>query len=152
MTNSFLRQRVGGTPIIAADLSAPHGKVGLQPAKAPQEVSVRTGALSRIMAGLFGLPYPKDNASAQVVARSKAQFYEYHQGDLFTPGTQNYVFEPNFENPLQTVWGRGFLRTPNTFGTAQPPQVYVNPAIQLNGIGGVQAGQFVFHPIESNSI
>lgn len=73
----------------------------------------------------------------------------YFEGDLFTPGAQNWVYEPVLERtPLQTTWGRGFLRTPNFFDPIQPPQVYSNPNVFTNGIGGLVAGQMALQPLE----
>jgi hypothetical protein len=59
----------------------------------------------------------------------------YHEGDLFTPGTGNYVFENGFELPIQTIWGQAFLRTPNTFNPLQPRPIYAPQNILKNGIG-----------------
>lgn len=88
------------------------------------------------------LAYPQ----GQATARSIARFFE---GDLFTPGAQNYVYEPVFERtPLQTIWGAGFLRTPNTFSPIQSPQVWSQPNVFTNGIGGLVAGQLVLQPLE----
>jgi hypothetical protein len=76
-----------------------------------------------------------------------AGIYSYHEGDLFTPGAGNFVFEPNFELPLQTIWGFGFIRNPNTFNPLQPPQVLSPPNVQANGIGGLQAGTIQLEPL-----
>jgi hypothetical protein len=100
-----------------------------------------TGANFRIALGAFGNGSPL-YAIATPDTSSDNAWYRYHEGDLFTPGAGNVVFEPNFELPLQTIWGQGFTRMPNTFNPVQPPQVYVTaPTQQANGIGGPQAGQ-----------
>lgn len=150
-----LRKRISSEPVVIADYSAPHGNVGLSPIQQPKPASPITttiaGALKRIMGGVFGTPNPASySASFQVVVPKSGAFYQYHEGDVFTPGTQNYVFEPTTELPLQTIWGRSFLRKPNQFNPLQPPQVYSNPNIVINGIGGLVAGQFAFQPLETD--
>lgn len=146
-----LRKRVGAQPVIAADLSAAHGNVGVQPGPSSARIkTAKSSALARIMNGLFGSAYPADNSSAQVATRpTKTYLYGFHEGDLFTPGTQNYVFEYPFEYPLQTIWGNAFLRRANTFDPEQPPQVYSNPNVQINGLGGLQAGTIVLAPLDT---
>lgn len=100
---------------------------------------VASGALVRIMTGVFGSGSPFAGV-AQVDPNPSASIYNYHEGDLFTPGSQNYVFESIFELPLVTLWGSAFLRTPNTFNPLQPPQLFAQPNVFTNGIGGLQAG------------
>jgi hypothetical protein len=72
----------------------------------------------------------------------------YHQGDLFTPGTVNFVFELNLELPVVTIWGNAFLRTPNTFKPIPPPPLIAEPRIFHSGIGGLQAGQLDLQGLE----
>jgi hypothetical protein len=48
------------------------------------------------------------------------------------------------------VWGRGFLRTPNTFSPRQPAQLYTVASTALYGIGGVVAGQIITQPLSEN--
>src|SRR5712671_1451705 len=101
----------------------------------------------RIRMGEFGDGRPTAYAWADVNPNASAGIYNYHEGALFTPGSQNFVFEPNFELPLQTVWGRGFIRNPNTFKCTQPPQVWSHPHVVTNGIGGLQAGTMELQPL-----
>jgi hypothetical protein len=116
------------------------------PAKRERIVSEQvSGANIRIAYGDFGVGYPL--ALSQVHPAAIPALYAYHEGDLFTPGAGNFVFEPLFELPLQTVWGFGFLRTPNTFQPSQPPQVYSYPNVVSSGIGGLQAGGITFEPL-----
>ncbi len=116
MTFPALRNRTPSEPVVQADLSAAHGTIGVLPAPPIPTRNTKSGALSRIMMGVFGTPNPESySASAQVVTPKREAFYHFHEGDLFTPGTGNFVFEPTLENPLQTIWGRAFLRRPNTF-------------------------------------
>lgn len=73
--------------------------------------------------------------------RSPASVFSYHEGDLFTPGAENFVWESGFElNPVQTIWGNAFLRKPNQFSPIQPPQLFANHTVTPNGIGGEQTG------------
>jgi hypothetical protein len=118
------------------------------PATTPFSAS---GAMSLIKAGLFGVATPTAQLSSQVslFPGHGAGVYAYHEGDLFTPGTQNYVFDYPWETPVATVWGHGFLRTPNTFNPLQPPQLYSHPRVYTNGIGGLIAGQMALQPLES---
>lgn len=100
---------------------------------------VVSGAIVRIMQGVFGTGAPFTGI-AQTDARPSTSIYNYHQGDVFLPGTRNFVFESIYELPLQTIWGNAFLRTPNTFNPIQGPQALVQPTLTANGIGGVVAG------------
>ena len=104
-----------------------------------------TGANVRIMQGLFGTGNPA--AAFETDANSRTGLYAYHEGDLFTPGAGNWVFEPQFELPLFTIWGNAFLRKPNTFAPLQPPQVYAQPTVQNNGLGGLEAGSYDTTPL-----
>ena len=105
-----------------------------------------SGANIRIRMGLFGTGTPV-SGSEFVEGAYNASVYNYHEGDLFTPGSGNWVFEPNFELPLVTIWGNAFLRTPNTFNPLQNPQLYSNPNVMNNGVGGLQAGQMELEPL-----
>lgn len=105
-----------------------------------------TGANVQIRLGAFGIGSPA-YAFADVNPTGASSLYSYHEGALFTPGTGNFVFEPNFELPLHTIWGRGFIRNPNTFPVLQHPQVYANPTVTPNGIGGLQAGTIDLTPL-----
>jgi hypothetical protein len=100
---------------------------------------VQSGAIVRIMMGDFGTGAPFAGV-AQVLPLQSSAVAMYHQGDVFLPGTQNYVYEPTQELPLNTIWGRGFIRNPNTFNPIQPPQVFTQPNLAPNGIGGLVAG------------
>jgi hypothetical protein len=130
-----------------------------QPQNAPA-VTQASGAMTRLLAGLFGGGSP-DEANVQPGGRvakggPTAQaiindFYVYHEGDLFNPGATNYVFEPPFELPLVTIWGKAFLRTPNTFSPRQPEQTASVPRVFTNGLGGVVAGQIVLQGLEQVS-
>lgn len=142
-----LRKRIPSSPVVTADLSAPHGTTGVR-LKPQLKQGPVSGAMSRIMSGVFGRSNnPSANLSAEVAVPKKA-LYNYHEGDLFTPGTGNYVFDYQFEYPLQTVWGSGFLRRANTFRPEQPAQVYQNPYITQIGVGGLVAGQFTHTPLD----
>jgi hypothetical protein len=105
--------------------------------RAPSETV--TGAQIRIVQGAFGSGSPTPGL-VEVDPRASAGIYNYHEGDVFLPGTGNWVFESIFELPLITLWGMAFLRKPNTFNPIQPPQVWAQPNVVNNGIGGLQAG------------
>lgn len=109
--------------------------------------NVIVGGLSQIIAGIFGTgsPTPGLVEQASVVTRG---FYHFHQGDLFLPGTGNYVLDPSHETPLQTVWGHGFLiQQPNYVGPYGPPPLISHPAGPVVGVGGPIAGQIIFQPL-----
>lgn len=113
------------------------------------------GGLSRIFQGVFGVGSPASQLSSpdQVKGENAAEggVYNFHEGDLFTPGTSNWVMDPSHETALMTVWGHAFLRSPNTFNPIQPVQVYANPTAVLNGIGGPVAGQLALQPLEQHT-
>jgi hypothetical protein len=111
----------------------------LRPRTPSEQIS---GGMTRIRQGLFGTgaaQFPGAEVTGQFEFEG---LYNYHEGDLFSPGAGNWVFEPNFELPLVTIWGNAFLRKPNTFREYQPPQVWSNPTVVQNGIGGLQAGEY----------
>jgi hypothetical protein len=124
------------------------------PASKPPQKNVTSGGLSRILQGLFGRSTPAATLDAEVPLPGKKALYQFHEGDLFTPGAMNYVFDPFQELPMNTIWGHGFLRNPNTFNPEQPPPVASIPPgtryIRINGIGGLVAGQMAMQPLESN--
>jgi hypothetical protein len=99
-----------------------------------------------IRLGAFGSGSP-ENPYAFVNPNAAAGIYNYHEGDIFLPGAENFVFEPNFELPLVAIWGNAFLRTPNTFKPLQPPQIYANATVTTAGLGGLQAGQVELEPL-----
>jgi hypothetical protein len=119
------------------------------PARYKPQANVQSGAFSRLMNGLFGSAQPPSSSqSAQVAVPPRKGFYHFHEGDQFTAGAPSFAFEYPNELPLLTIWGRSFLRKPNTFLPFQPPQVMSEANIVVNGIGGLQAGQFVLQGLE----
>ena len=117
----------------------------LRPRIASEQIS---GANIRIALGEFGVGSPvPGNSSAYVNPNVAPALYFYHEGDIFTPGAQNWVFEPTHELPLVTLWGNAFLRRPNVFNPIQPPQVWAHPTVQNSGIGGLQAGTMELYPL-----
>lgn len=119
----------------------------------PTEIVV--GGLSRIMAGVFGTGRPQaigGSSSPQEVegdTKHEGGLYHMHEGETFLPGTGNWVLDPFSETPLNTVWGHGFLRVPNTFlpFATSDSQIYSLPTVKQSGIGGLIAGQFVLQPL-----
>jgi hypothetical protein len=107
-----------------------------------------TGANLRIITGLFG-------PIGQHLPSDDQGIYNFYQGDVITAGAaETAVFEPVFELPLVTIWGKGFVRgldnNPNVFAPFQPNQVIANPNIVTNGLGGPMAGQMALQPLMSN--
>ena len=115
----------------------------------PSETIV--GGLSRIVASLFGPGAPSNQLSSDTQVLGENRFeggvYNFHEGDLFTPGTGNWVMDPSQESALQTVWGHGFLRRPNSFNPFSAPLVFSAQTVVTNGIGGLMAGQTAFQPL-----
>src|ERR1700722_7561974 len=104
-----------------------------------------TGANIRIRQGLFGA---LANVEPGISGNS---IYSFFQGYVITAGqAQTAVFEPNFELPLITVWGKGVIRNPNTFFPKQPQQLFNNPIVLTNALGGPIAGQIALQPLLSN--
>lgn len=150
ITLPFLRKRVASEPVITADLSAAHGSTGVRTPPNNDAPPKQVSGVQRVLGGLFGASNPTSyTSSAEVDPRANAVYY-YHEGDVFTPGTGNYVFDYPYEFPLQTIWGNAFLRKPNTFNPLQLPQIYSNPTIVINGIGGLVAGQFALQGLETD--
>lgn len=113
-----------------------------------------TGAFSRIVAGVFGKGSPMGGQTGQEVAQTAAHrngYYRFYEGDYWSPGTANWVLDPVYETPLQTVWGRAFLRVPNTFNPIQTPQVYAPPQAVMVGPGGQVPGQLFTQPLSENT-
>lgn len=117
-----------------------------------------TGLLSdfigRIAQGFFGAkPQPAAQLSSQVPLSPKDSLYQFHEGDVFTPGAQNYAFDAFQELPLETVWGHGFLRRPNSFRPVpETPIAFIPPGtayVRINGVGGLIPGQMATQPLES---
>lgn len=115
---------------------------------------VLTGGLSRVLAA-FGMGSPSINSSAQVakngVAPGKGGFYQAYEGDLFTPGTSNWVIDPTHDGPVQTVWGHGFLSGINQFNPLQTPQIMATPLTKLIGLSGLISGQIITQPLSENA-
>lgn len=98
----------------------------------------------------FGSPTPYVFGDVNPLTNAGQSVYQYHEGDLFTPGAMNFVFETKFEsNPVQTIWGFAFLRKPNTFAPRQPPPLIANHSVVQNGIGGEQFMPMELQPLVS---
>jgi hypothetical protein len=109
------------------------------------------GAMHRIVQGVFGTPTPANYQSSPLAVQQlgprRATLNSWRPGDLFTPGAQNWVYNPPFELPVQTMWGRAFLRKPNTFSVVSGPQVLSWPMVTMAGLGGVVPGQIITQPL-----
>lgn len=168
-TQPALRPRIAGTSVqepgvpqfFSTDTlawGAPHDSRGvLIPPVDPTAKPTTFNVFKSVFAGLFGganpnLDIARDQQSvAQGQPFKKRQpFYQYHMGDLFTPGTQNFVFEPTTElTPLTTIWGNAFLSKPNAWPVTQPSQQWAPYNKYVNGIGGLIAGQYALQPLAS---
>lgn len=86
--------------------------------------------------------------------------YSFHEGDLFTPLTGNYVFDPPWELPTQNYFGGGgcvggWWRQPNVFNPLQFTPEYglalsnrgYAKSVPDAGLGGLIAGQFSVEPL-----
>lgn len=110
-----------------------------------------TGGISRILVGAFGSGAPVPSV---VLGGVQPLVAVYHEGDLFNPGTGNYVFEPTFELPIKGILGQGSDVNQGTHYpdarwpvfAMSPPLVSVPLATQV-GYGGLQAGAFVQQPL-----
>ena len=109
-----LRQRIPSEPVV---LNPADGTVDRPlPAKYKPQANVKTGGFSRLMNGLFGTATPQDSMTAEVALPNQRNgFYAFHEGDQFTAGAPSFAFEYPNELPMLTIWGRAFLRKPNTF-------------------------------------
>ena len=117
-------------------------------------IGFTVAGLGRILSGVFGVGNPGPGLASQNVTLDASKVggpYTLHEGDLFLPGTGNWALDPSYDGPLMTVWGHGFLRSPNwPLAIAQAPQVVTYPASALYGVGGQIAGQLVNQPLSDN--
>ena len=74
-----------------------------------------------------------------------SELVEYRLGRRFDPGAQAEVFEQVLTNP--SILFRGAGRVAGALSVFQHPQVWFRPQIGVNGLGGVQAGQYVGQPL-----
>lgn len=106
------------------------------------------GGIRSILYGVFGAGQPtaRTSSPSQIGGdtRQEGGYYHMHEGDIFEPGTGNWVFDPFQETPIQPIWGHAFLANPNFMHPTQPPQIYSDPTVKPTGIGGLVAGQFAF--------
>ena len=119
----------------------------------PSQLMVTVGGLMRVAAGAFGIGNPAYGLAMQEVGSAPDKEggpYNFFEGDLFTPGTGNWVMDPSHETPLFTDWGRAFLRRPNAFMALQEAQVFSNQMSALFGIGGQIPGQMITQPLSVN--
>jgi hypothetical protein len=117
------------------------------------EPMVTVGGLTRILQGIFGKGSPVAGLAAQRVTQDPAKEggpFHFFEGDIWTPGTSNWILDPPYETPLNTVWGHAFLRIANGFNPLQPPQIYTQAASYLYGVSGQIAGQMVTQPLSEN--
>lgn len=117
----------------------------------PASGNPSTGGIRRILAGAFGTGAPVP----QIILGQQADPVAfYHQGDIFLPGAESYVFEPAHELPIKGILGQGSDVNQGThypdarwpvFAAAAPLVTY--PLATQVGYGGLQAGAFVQQPL-----
>lgn len=79
-------------------------------------------------------------------AHPDTPLYQYHQGAVLTPGTQNLVFEPAFQLPtFRVAQGVAYTRF---IRPLQPPQIWQTQAVAVVGIGGIVAGQIATQQLQ----
>lgn len=107
----------------------------------------KVGGLLRILQGAFGIGAPTSRSSdpGEVISAKPGPLYHMHEGDIFEPGTGNWVLDPAFDGPLMTVWGNGD-QYPKVWQIANVPVVAL-PTYQVQGIGGTVAGQLALQPL-----
>jgi len=115
-------------------------------APAPPAVS-KIGGLLRILQGAFGIGAPTARSSDpnEVQNSRPGPLYAMHEGDIFEPGTGNWVLDPPFDGPLNPVWGNG-VSYPYVWMIEQQPVAAVNTVV-TNGLGGQVAGQIALQPL-----
>lgn len=119
----------------------------------PSQSMITVAGLARIAQGVFGLGNPEYGLAMQDVGSARDKEggpWNLFEGDLFTPGTGNFVVDPSHETPLATDWGHGFLRRPNAIMAYQTPQVFANQMSPMFGLGGQVPGQFLTQPLSNN--
>jgi hypothetical protein len=77
---------------------------------------------------------------------SAPSLYNYLQGVVFTNGAQQWGFQVEQTLPLFDLIGPA-TAVLSPLMITQPPQVFVNQAVPVNGIGGLQAGQLFTQPL-----
>lgn len=109
------------------------------------------GGIRRILAGAFGTGAPVPQI---ILGQQAAPIYAYHEGDIFLPGAESYVFEPMQELPIKGILGQGSDANQGThypdarwpvFAASAP--LVTRPLATTQGYGGLQAGAFVQQPL-----
>ncbi len=118
-------------------------RIGLQPVAG-------VGGLRQIMAGLFGSGSPTPGIATSTPVQQSSSLYHFHEGDVFLPGTGNWVLDPAFDVPITTIWGNGFLTPANRFSVIQPPPIDYGLPFRVAGLGGTIPGQIIFAPLTAN--
>ena len=86
-----------------------------------------------ILKALFAPQYPNSPVNHFVIGRR------------FDPGAPGEVFVSDLGLPLIIFRGAG--RLAGSLSKLQPPQVWFPPQAGVQGIGGIQAGQYVGQPL-----
>jgi hypothetical protein len=132
-TNPQTRQRYAVNP--------PFG-VGVVPKPGFTPPPNKVAGIARIFQGVFGIGSPTSRSSDpnEVENAKPGPLYHMHEGDIFEPGTGNWVLDPAFDGPLMCVWGHGDSY-PKVWSVTDQPVVIALPTYLTNGIGGTIVGQ-----------
>jgi hypothetical protein len=128
-------------------LNSTRGMTALKRRTPITPIAVTVGGLRRILRGVFGTSQPGDLSDEVQVGPG---YFHFHRGDLFSPGTGNWVYEPTHETPLMTAWGHAFLRRANVFRPLQPPPVQVFPSPFAAGLAGIVVGGIELENLMAN--
>lgn len=82
-------------------------------------------------------PPAGDDSTAEV---RLAGFYHYHQGDVFTPGAQNFALDPAYDWPIQLDNGNGVFRNAFAFRPTSPQTIHTTIAPPYEALRGMIVG------------
>lgn len=80
---------------------------------------------------------------------TRGSLYVYRLGDRFDPGAQAEAFLPLTTLPALVF--RGIGRVAGALNVFQHPQVRFNYQTGIQGVGGLQAGQYILQPLVDNT-
>lgn len=75
--------------------------------------------------------------------------FSWIKGHVFTGGAEVFAFEKPFPYPPTALQGTGY-QYPEAWNPYQPPQVYSNLAVPMNGLGGLLTGSISQAPLNQN--
>lgn len=121
---------------------------GVQVIKKPGPAASTVPGFLRILQGAFGFGAPTARSSDpnEIGNPKPTSLYHYHEGDIFEPGTGNWILEPTFDGPINPVWGNG-VSYPMVWSITSQPVLMAHPTTVTNGLGGEVAGQLALQPL-----